>query len=705
MAGLMPRSTAVCPAFAARSMAVRLPAALLLAGLFASAALLGGCGEDESASRAREITNRVTLLTSAGQQMVSVESRRFVELREIRDELQKLVKEDNINPVSLKLLESRVIEQMGNVIAGLAAEKEQEAVLLGARVLTLADVYRRQSAIASAAGKASLAEDISRLTADKAAVVKRADDLDSQRTELSTTVSATQKKIDDLLSRAKTMHEQAAAVRTSASGASAVAALQAGERAALVNRQADELDRQAAYLTAENGRLTPAVIEKQAEAAGLREGAIRVGAAITSLEARQKLVRDEAASMTKAMTETGTDAQAAADALLALHAAEEPGTIKSRVEQAKSVSAETDALRDAVKASSLAGVLSLAESYYNAAGGAAKSLGADVAADQRKSAQNVGISVSQALADLKLLEGRSKQRLAAAMTAVATLTPGVAKQPSYQAQSEAAVKDAEAAMKEARAAYGDLKEKVSGFGGDESRLARIAATLDKLAKGETAPAPAPAAPQADKGDGAAAAAGEDIGAAIRPVLVKFFDAQGRQDTAAMGAVMFFKDDGERKNFTALGRVGAAQMALDEACKAKFNKGFIAILKADPMMGPAAGMLGAAETQMELFKTIKPEQFKITPKGAEAATAEIPGKAGTNASLVKEAGKWLVKVPAEMKMQLPMMGGPLGTAMVAGFDGLAADVKSGKIADEKQLTVEMGKMMVSLQGAMMGGGGK
>ena len=702
MAGLMTRSTAVRSVRDVKAQVIKLPAAMMLAGLIASAALLGGCGEDESAARAREVTNRVTLLTSAGQQMVSVESRRFVELREIRDELQRLVKEGNINPISLKLLEARVIEQMGNVIAGLAAEKEQEAVLLGARVLTLADVYRRQSAIASAAGRASLAEDIARLTADKAAVIKRANDLDGQRTELSATVSATQQKIDGLLSRAKTMHEQATVVRTQASGASAVAALQAGEQAALINRQADELDRQAAYLTAENGRLTPAVTEKQAEAAGLREGAVRVTAAITSLEARQKLVRDEAAAMTKAMTETGTDAQAAADVLLALHAAQESGAIKSRVEQAKSVSAENDALRDAVKDASLGGVLSLAELYYNAAGGAAKTLGADVAADQRKSAANVSISVSQALADLKLLEGRSKQRLAAAMAAVATLMPAVAKQPSYQAQSEAAVKDAEAAMKEARTAYGELKEKVSGLGGDEARLARLAATLDKLAKGETAPQPAPA--PAAKSDGAAAP-GADITAEIQPLLVKLIEANRTQNMPALAAITHFKDDGERKLFDAAMRMATATLALDAACKEKFSKSFADVLKGDPIMGPMAAGFGNMAAEQEKSKSWKPDQFKVKAKGATEATVQIPGQENSKTELIKISGQWMLKVPAAMSSpQMAMMNGPTGDAVIGVFGSLAADIKAGKITDEKQVGAEFGKKMMALQG-LMGGGGK
>jgi len=702
MAGLTPRSTAVRFGL---SNSLKAPVAMLLAGLFASAMILGGCGEDETAARVREVANRVTLLTSAGQQMVSLESRRFVELREIRDELEKLIKEGNSNPISLKLLHARVIEQMGNVIAGLAAEKEQEAVLLGARVLTLADVYRRQSAIASAAGKASLSEDIGRLTADKAAVIKRADDLDAQRTELSTTVSATQKKIDDLLSRAKTLHDQATSVRTNASGASAVAALQAGEKAALMNRQADELDRQAAYLTADNGRLTPAVTAKQAEAAGLREGATRVDAAIVSLQARQKLVRDEAAAMTKSMTETGTDAQAAADALLAVHAAQESAAIKSRVEQAKSASAETDALRDAVKDASLAGVLGLAEAYYNAAGGVAKNLGADVAADQRRSAQNVGISIAQALADLKLLEGRSKQRLAEAMAAVATLMPAVAKQPSYQAQSEAAVKDAEAAMKEARTAYGELKEQVSGFGGDEARMARLAVTLDKLAKGDTAPPPAPAGKATDS---AAAAGVPDAAmiAAIRLVLAQYFEASSRQDMAAMGKLTFFKNDAERKAFEATGNVAAASLALSDACKAKFGKSFTDILKSNPMMAQMAGPMATAEAQAEQLKAVKPEQFKITAKGDNEASAEVPGIAAAKATLIKDGGKWLVAVPAEvMGPAAAMMTGPMGAALVQAFEGLAADIQSGKVADERQVGMEFGKRIQGAMGGGIGGGGK
>ncbi len=706
MAGLTPRSAAVRSARTALTALApvgKLPAALLLAGLFASAALLGGCGEDESAARAREITNRVTLLTSAGQQMVSLESRRFVELREIRDELEKLIKEGNVNPASLKLLEARVIEQMGNVIAGLAAEKEQEAVLLGARVLTLADVYRRQSAIASAAGKASLSEDIARLNADKAAVIKRADDLDTQRSEISSSVSATQKKIDDLLSRAKALHEQAASVRTNASNASAVAALQAGEQAALMNRQADELDRQAAYLTADNGRLTPAVTAKQAEAAGLREGATRVAAAISSLEARQKLVRDEAAAMTKSMTETGTDAQTAADALLALHAAQESGAIKGRVEQAKSASAEVDALRDAVKDASLAGVLGLAEAYYNAAGGVAKGLGADVAADQRKSAQNLGISVAQALADLKLLEGRSKQRLAEAMAGVATLTPAVAKQPSYQAQAEAAGKDAEAAMKEARTAYGELKEKVSGFGGDEARLARLAATLDKLAKGDTAPAAAPAPAAKVDGAAAAATAGGDIAAEIRPLLVKIIEANSKQDMSVLAGIMYFKNDGERKTFESFSKVSMSAIALDAECKAKFKKSFTDVLKSDPMMGPMAAGFGSLWSDVEKSKSWTPERFKVTSKGANEAMAQIPGEEASKTELIKDSGKWLMKVPASMKgQQVAMMVGPMGDAIIGAFESLTADIKSGKIADEKQVGAEFGKKMMALQGAMGGG---
>jgi N-acetylglutamate synthase-like GNAT family acetyltransferase len=46
----------------------------------------------------------VSLLTSAGQQMISVEARRFVALREVRDELDKLVKATSGNTAAMRLL-------------------------------------------------------------------------------------------------------------------------------------------------------------------------------------------------------------------------------------------------------------------------------------------------------------------------------------------------------------------------------------------------------------------------------------------------------------------------------------------------------------------------------------------------------------------------------------------------------------------------
>lgn len=674
---------------------------VLLSGLLVTSAFFAGCGEDETSAKLREISGQVTLLTSAGQQMISVEARRFVALREVRDELDKLVKATSGNTAAMRLLQGRVQEQMGHVVAALAAEKEQEAVYLGTAVLNSADLYRRQASISAAAGKVSLAEDIARLGKDKGELDKQVADLSSQKASLTSKIDATQKQIDQKSAQSKKLREEAGKLRSASIGGTATAALESAEAAAAVNRRADELDREAAYLAAEIAMLVPEVKSIDGQIAGLREASTRVAAAAKSLADRQSLVRAESVDTGAQATETGARLSVAADALLKLHAAEDGSGLKGRLEQLKAGgSAETDALRDAVKDASLSAVLSLAEAYFTAAGAAAKQLGADTTAEQRKSGQQADASVQQALADLNLLKARSKERLAEAMRAAATLEPALAKSSSYAAFAEDATKQAGEAMTAARTAYGELKEKVAGFGGDEKKLERLTKQLDKLAKGETAPAPAP---KADAAADAAAAAG-GVPAEVMSLLRQFIELSNGEDPTKAMSLFHFKNDREKAAVESLSKFSATVANLDKLCTEKFGKSMSEVLKSDP----TAAQMGAGLAMMDGMKDlkdlkIKESDFKVSV-GSDAKTAVAKASVADGLSLQFQIvdGKWKLLAPAEIVTAAATLG-PMLAPVEAAFGALAADLKGGKFAGEKEFAAAMAKKMQEQMSDLMGGG--
>ena len=672
---------------------------VLLSGLLVTSAFFAGCGEDETSAKLREISGKVTLLTSAGQQMISVEARRFVALREVRDELDKLVKATSGNTAAMRLLQGRVQEQMGHVVAALAAEKEQEAVYLGMAVLNSTDLYRRQASISAAAAKVSLAEDIARLGKDKGEVDKRVADLSSQKAALTSKIDATQKQIDEKAAQSKKLREEEGKMRNASIGGTATAALESAERAAAVNRRADELDREAAYLAAENATLVPEVKSIDGQIAGLREASTRVEAAAKSLADRQSLVRAESVDTGAQATETGARVTAAADALLKLHAAEDGGGLKGRLEQLKAGgSAETDGLRDAVKDASLSAVLSLAESYFTAAGASAKQLGADTTPEQRKSGQQADASVQQALADLNLLKARSKERLAEAMRAAATLEPALAKSSSYAAFAEDAAKQAGEAMTAARTAYGELKEKVAGFGGDEKKLERLTKQLDKLAKGETAPAPAPKADPA----AAAAAAASGVPEEVMTLLREYIEIGNSGELSKALPLFHYKNDREKAGVETLTKFVSTMLTMDQACTEKFGKPLSAVLKADPM----AAQMAAGLSMMDGLKDLKLKEsdFKVTlgsDSKTAAAKASIAGVSAVQFQLVD--GKWKLLPPADM---LATAAGPTGAMMApiqTAFSEVATDLKGGKFATEKEFAAALVKKMQEQMAKMMGGG--
>lgn len=688
-----------------RSLSKKSALVVLLSGMLASA-VLPGCGEDSATIRLREITDKLTILTAAGQQLTVVEARRFATMRELRDQLDALSKEPSVPVATIKLLQARLNEQMAYVVSALAAEREQTASNLVNRILQSADTYQRQTASAKAMLAASLATEVSELAKERDELNKQAGQIEESHRRLAAQISKMQADSAALEAQVKTLRQEAASIRA-ANTPSATAALAAVERASQVSRRADELDRQTSYLTAEIARLAPEAASLAAQAAGLREAAGKVKASADMLADRESKIKADGQAIAASAAATGQEVAKLADELMVILGGGEGASLRQRFEQVKAgASQETDGLREAVKDATLPAIVAAAEGYFDAASKSAKQLGGDASNEQRKASQTTDLSIQQGLTDLRLLKARSQGVYQSAMAAVAALEPALPKQAAYQAEAKTAGEESGKAMTEVRAAYGEIREKVTGLNvpGSEKRLERIAAGLDKLAKGQTLPPPPPkpVASAAASGDGKSAPAtanAAEAEAACRAIMEQVLPVMAKGDLVGWVKMTTFKNDREKSTMEIIAGVGQSLLALDEACKAKFKKGFSEIAAANPMLAQGVGQFASITDGVKKAKGYKLEQFKFSMSGKDKAKLEIPGDKESSTEFGIVGGKWVMLAGSEAADPQMMAMAPMLAPMAKAFDALTADVNAGKFADEKAFLAAMGKKM---QEALMGG---
>lgn|GEM_PF-3007302 len=673
------------------------------AGLLLSAGLvLSGCEDRSDSVKLSELMSRVTMVTSAGQQLVAVESRRFAELRSIRDDLDALAKSDGIDQTNIKLLQARVTEQMGNVIAALASEKEQEVALVATRIGTSAGIYGRQAAMATASGKASTAEAVSGLIAEQKTLTDRAARLDGEAKTISDRAAAAQSQADGLLKSSADLRKQASAVRSGAIGSSAQAGLAAAEQAALLNRRADEADQQAAYLAAEIATLKPEQAMLTQQAKGLREAAVSVGKSATGLQARERLEKDASAEGKKLTETTATDLAALLDVMVLAHAADDGRAVQARAEQAKpDATGESDGLRDAVKDANITALTSLAERYYNDASTSTKAASSAGGPDAKKSAQGVETSIMHAKTDLMMLMARSQQRAAEVFAAAAGLQPPLAKQSFYAAQAEESGKQAAELLTAARTAYGELKEKLGSVQGiDEARAKRLGDQLDRLSKGPTAPASAPAVAPDGAAGGAASGTSVNIPPELTELLAQNIALEKTADFEGLLKLADIRSERDRKSLLIVGELLASMKRLDAACTEKLGKPFDELAKGNPMLGTMTDGLNA----LKKSSNHEPSDYKIVMESERRATASVAGSPTGKKSFVKVDGVWKISLQEMLTPELVAQAGMLAPIAKA-MDAVTEDVKSGKIANGNALGAAfMQKMQEAMMGSM-GGGGK
>ncbi|MGQ0629234.1 MAG: hypothetical protein ACT4PL_14175, partial [Phycisphaerales bacterium] len=271
-----------------------------------------------------------------------------------------------------------------------------------------------------------------------------------------------------------------------------------------------------------------------------------------------------------------------------------------------------------------------------------------------------------------------------------------------------AADDAKNAFENAKAAF----EKAGARGENKEAFEKIAASLDRLMKAETAPAPAAmdktAAKGTDPAAGAAMGSEADV-AAVREAMTRVITMLKDGKASELGTVVV----AEQRSFvesalTPFLKIGA----LDDACREKFSKSVFDVVKGSPL-GMMLGMMAPGIDQVRqiprTMADMKPESLTI--KMVSATRAEITGSGQELTEMIKEGNDWKLRMPFPEGMDaMGAMGAMPGADKLMAKIGdavaeVTVDLKAGKFETTEALSAALNaKLMPVIQGGMMPPGG-
>ena len=657
--------------------------------LVAAAGAVGGCDRNDAASKAIEAAERrVAVLTGAGGGVNPFSDSRRKELADVLASMKPYLDAKLSGQArAANLIAAQATASVAEI--DLADAERAERGLFGKiqSIRESAETWSTQSARAKSEESydplPQAAELDKQIAALNTAIAAKA----AEKATLEKRLGAMSADAETKQSEAKRQRDQAAVLQQQVQGGSATAGLKLVEDAAKIRRIADGLDTEASGLRAQVRMLQPQVAQLSRDAASLERNKASLELAKAGLAEQQTLSRKSAA-------DARTIAQAAS------------GQIDTAVAELKALRA--DSLMPAIDKA--------AKGFKDAAAMAAKAVSLGTGTDANSAKLSAAL-YQQGVGEALLAKARTLTATAAIMDVLGASTPALSGAAAYQSDAKALLGEAEVSIGEVKEAFGkawavyETAKDSSGVSDRFKTRMEAATNTLKVLAGEKPPAPEPvaAAPAAtdkpaDSGDAKPAmAAGAVTEAAAKAWVDKMQDAMRKKDFDAIAGI-YQATDAEKSAVAATGTMVAKVVELDEACKAKFSKSLEDVLGGgDPGVAAMAGNFSKAAAKFKKEQDRTSADFTYTPSegGKMVVAAKEPSEGETDGTLVSVDGMVMAVFSDAEKQALATIGPmakPIGDVMGA----LAADVKSGKIKDERAFLTQLTIKMAAMQGQMTKG---
>ena len=657
--------------------------------LVVAAGSVGGCDRNDAAFKAIEAAERrVAVVTGAGGGVNPINDSRRKELADILASMKPYL--DAKLPGQARAANLIAAQATASLAEMDLADAERAERGLFGKIQSIresAETWSTQSARAKSEESYDPAPQAAELDKQIAALNTAIAAKAAEKTALEKRLAGMSADAQTKQSEAKRQRDQAAVLQQQVQGGSATAGLKLVEDAVKIRRVADALDTEASGLQAQVRMLQPQVDQLGRDAASLERNKASLEQAKAGLAEQQTLARKSAA-------DARTIAQTAS------------GQIDTALAELKSL--RNDALTPALDKA--------AKGFKDAAAMATKAITLGGGTDANSAKLSAAL-YHQGVGEALLTKARALTATAAIMDVLGASTPALSGAAAYQSDAKAQLTEAEATVAEVKEAFGKawaVYENAKDNSGASDRFkARMEAATNtlKVLAGEKPPAPepvaaAPATPDkpADSGDTKPAmAAGAVTETAAKAFMDKFQDAKRKKDFAVVAA-MYQATESERTAIASFGGLVGKMGELDEACRAKFSKSFQEVL-AGGDQGVAA-MAGGFATQAENLKKQQDRtaaDFTYTPaEGGKMTVAAKEPLEGEPALTLVSADGTVLAVMGDQERQVMSMIGPMAPQIGDMMGALAADLKSGKIKDERAFLTQLTIKMAAMQGQMMKG---
>ncbi len=648
--------------------------ALTAAALIAVAGCLTGCGRSDDHA-IKTAAAELEKLTGGGQRSFPIVSKRREVLLGVIKSLGLIEGGSESTASSAASLTARAQGALAEMSATdlVDAERRVQGRLTGVRASL--GIWTSQNARAAQSESYKPDADLAAIDA-QASEIEKAIGAAAEAERTSTAkMTGLQREAEGLLTQSRTKRGEAAAIRQQMGTVSQTEGLALMERAAVIGRDADRLDVQAADITAQAGQVRPAIDDAKR--------------ATDLLSNRRESLKTSRATV---------QARAQGGQAAAVEARRLAGTAAADVTKAMS-----DAM--ALRAGDVASAGDAAAKGYRTAISTAKKAQQGAQGEMRTNAALAAAGFSQALGDVLFVQARGLESFATVAESAASAKPALPDAPKFAQSASEAREAVKRVAEEAASAYKDAREWYDAAGGKpevKERITKLIETLNRVSKGEAklAADPAEADPNAavpaEKPTSDPAPAGGDAPAdpAAETALVKKMFGEftgaikaGRVDEA-LGFILAETDEAQA-TVDAVVTPMFQLVALDAACKEKLGAGLAEIMQASPM----GLMVGPLMKGGEAISTFKAAETKVEFLSAtKAEVSSTVDQKGPPTQVVKKGDRWLLTVPAEMASAAK---GP-AVAMMANLGSaagtLAADVRAGKVTKEQVAQNLMMKLM-------------
>lgn len=421
---------------------------------------VGGCGRESSADRALRSSRQAMATLHAGVTPAPTETRRTTQQKVVAD-LRGAT--DGLKGGSQAAALMLLSEAQGGLAQIEADQATAQAAKLasGVRELRAAGrLYASQAALAQALSTFEGVSEIADLEKQATGIEGELASAMQEKRALEGRLQALDGKAGELLSKAKGLREEESKVRGDAAGLPAASRAEALERARLISRQADELEREAAQTRAAAGQVGPQVAVADMEIERLTTQKSLLGTAVKEIGSR-KAARDEQAAAARKGAEAAADQTAQALASL-----------------------------EAVRTGEFARAFDAASQGYGAAIASAKrAAGVSGLENVRTTGQIAVAGLQQSLAGLEETRARALEQYEATLTWLSTIEPALSQRESVSSALAGVREEQSKAKTAAVDAYEGARSSLQNAGARGDLSERVDKLLALLPSAAPAPAP------------------------------------------------------------------------------------------------------------------------------------------------------------------------------------------------------------------------